>query len=230
MYEVFFINYGGSSEDKGHVESACETYEPLIVGGSITTKGEYPHMAAIGWKYNGFSSFQCGGSLISERFVLTAAHCSTDVRGRPPNFVRLGDHNLKLREPEMKEIDVDIAKFIPHENFNYNSYYYDIALIKLDRNVIFNNVTRPACLWQPSSDFGSEVIASGWGNTRETGFSTSNDLRKAKLDIVVNWKCNKLLNLSKLRNGVLSTQMCAGILAGRIGTCNGGKMDVEFYF
>lgn len=47
----------------------------LIVGGNITKKGEFPHMAAIGYKKIGEIKFFCGGSLISERFVLTAAHC-----------------------------------------------------------------------------------------------------------------------------------------------------------
>ena len=223
-YKVTYLNGWGYEEDVGQVESICEVAEPLIIGGNITKQGEFPHMAAIGWKYNGFSSFQCGGSLISERFVLTAAHCNMDGRGRPPTFVRLGDQNLKIREPEMSEIDVPIYKFIQHEKFNSSSFYYDIAVIKLVYTVVFNNVTRPACLWQASTLLSKDVIASGWGRAKETGFSTSDDLRKAELHIIRPDICKQLLNLPQFRRGILSSQMCAGVLTGGIDTCNGGKI------
>ena len=114
-------------------------------------KGEFPHMAAIGWRLENGNIFICGGSLISERFVLTVAHCGKDSRGRPPNF---GEQNLKIREAEMSEIDVEIAEFIPHKKFNYNFGYYDIAVIKLSRSVEFNKFVKPACLSQPLNQFG----------------------------------------------------------------------------
>ena len=56
--------------------SQCDFTSSLIVGGQKTLLGEYPHMAAIGWRdLDDNLQFYCGGSLVSERFVLTAAHC-----------------------------------------------------------------------------------------------------------------------------------------------------------
>jgi secreted trypsin-like serine protease len=58
----------------------CNVFTGLIVGGIETKAGEFPHMAAIGWKVGGGYAFKCGGSLISERFVLSVAHCLDDVK------------------------------------------------------------------------------------------------------------------------------------------------------
>lgn len=54
----------------------CNQTSGFIVGGSVTAAGEFPHMAALLLKsIDGNFKFFCGGSLISEKFVLTAAHC-----------------------------------------------------------------------------------------------------------------------------------------------------------
>ena len=199
----------------------------MIVGGEVTIHGEFPHMAAIGWRSNvGTTSFRCGGSLISERFVLTAAHCSEDKKKRPPTIVRLGEQNL-IRN-ERSEIDVNIAEFISHESFNPSSIHYDIAVIKLAYKVNINKFIRPACLWQSSNGFGSEAIVSGWGNTIDFGNLPSVDLRKAKLNIIDNYTCKIILNAPHLLNGartrVLDSQMCATVLTGGVDTCHGGKL------
>lgn len=69
-----FFEYPGCYEEtKKYV---CKNAEQLIVGGNETELGEFPHMAALGWSLAGNRiEYKCGGSLISEKFVLTAAHC-----------------------------------------------------------------------------------------------------------------------------------------------------------
>lgn len=58
--------------------NTCKEYQSLIVGGQEAKLKQFPHMVAFGYtnkKNIGTIEFHCGGSLISEKFVLTAAHC-----------------------------------------------------------------------------------------------------------------------------------------------------------
>lgn len=56
---------------------SCDFTQGLVIGGTKTKIGEFPHMAALGYRViDGGISFFCGGSLISEKFILTAAHCN----------------------------------------------------------------------------------------------------------------------------------------------------------
>lgn len=55
----------------------CDRSMPLIVGGTEAKKYEFPHFALIGYGGNDREDFKCGGSIISEKFILTASHCKT---------------------------------------------------------------------------------------------------------------------------------------------------------
>ena len=62
-----------------------------IVGGTDSAVGEFPHAVVLGYNTTepGKYVFHCGGSLISEKFVITAAHCLT-LKGNQPEIVRIG--------------------------------------------------------------------------------------------------------------------------------------------
>lgn len=142
----------------------CDPVTGLIVGGADANPNEFPHMAAIGYgDFRGEISFKCGGSLISELFVLTAAHCKQADR-QSPTVVRLGDLNLRAKDKGLPEIDIPIASFISHEAYNKDTRDNDIAVIKMQRSAPFSKSIRPACVHQTELTSKTRAVATGWGN------------------------------------------------------------------
>lgn len=195
--------------------SKCNATTPLVVGGTKTKNGELPHMAAIGWKRQHGIEFRCGGTLISDRFVLTAAHCFPE--SDYPNIVRLGDQNLYSKNDGLNELDVSIKKHFINERYDSTRKVNDIALIELVRSVPFTDFIRPACLWQTAEISNDKVLAAGWGKIKggveEYG---SDELLKVELDVVSNRVCK-----DSWKHAISSSQMCAGIPEGGKDTCGG---------
>ncbi|KAJ8921900.1 hypothetical protein NQ315_008533 [Exocentrus adspersus] len=103
-----------------------------ISGGSESLPKEYPHMAAVGYETEEGTEWKCGGSLISKKFVLTAAHCTND-NGNLPKLVRLGDLDLAKDKDDARPQNFSIVKVIPHPLYHPPEKYHDIALLELDR-------------------------------------------------------------------------------------------------
>ncbi|XP_034262097.2 acrosin-like [Pantherophis guttatus] len=112
-----------------------------------------------------------------------------------------------------------VSKVVLHQDYNPLTEENDIALIKLDSPVTFNDYVQPACL--PRVTMGSETnftscFATGWGITAENSVRTSDVLQEAKLNILDTQKCNS----SDWYNGAMSPHtLCAGYEEGGIDTC-----------
>lgn len=150
----------------------CDSTAGLVVGGENAKADEFPHQAAIGYRHpvNGQLEFKCGGSLISELFILTAAHCR-NYENISPVIIRLGDLDHQVIEPELPEVDIPIDHFIAHEAYRRTTKENDIAVVKMKYAATFSKSIRPACLEQLENFDKTRAIATGWGRFREYNFS-----------------------------------------------------------
>jgi len=156
-----------------------------IVGGTEATPHQYPWMAALFIDDKWF----CGGTLISDEWVMTAGHCAD---GASSVQVMLGAHNVReaAEEGRMEIMSTDIFK---HESYNPILIHNDIALIKLPEPIQFNDIIRPICLpsyseWN-TTWFNLDMEISGWGKPSDSADSISPVLRDATVDTITNTQC-----------------------------------------
>ncbi|XP_058177132.1 uncharacterized protein LOC131293069 [Anopheles ziemanni] len=202
---------------------------PQVAFGTTAYITEFAHIAAIGWtREDGAIVWNCGGSLIWENYVLTAAHCTADADNNVPDVARLGDINLYNTEDDMFAQQRRIVEIIRHPEHMFSRRYHDIALMRLDKGVILHDTVAPACLWNEDVIRFKSFEAAGWG---DTGFAEKRSpvLLKVSLSPADPVRCsNHFLHTRGLRDGLHPNQMCAG--DEQMDTCpgdSGGPLQVK---
>lgn len=171
-----------------------------IYNGEEAVDGQFPYAAQVYKSDWGNMFFVCGGSLINQDWVLTAAHCIYDIE-TIAKYVRLGA--LK----KSGGISYDIASRIYHEKYNSRTGENDIALLLLSDSVTFTDQIRPIGLpgkeLQNELFHGAKGVINGWGSTDDT--SRSDVLRFANVNVISNELCKH----SGLSLGIYDSTICA---------------------
>ncbi|KAF4521878.1 hypothetical protein B566_EDAN008404 [Ephemera danica] len=211
-----------------------------IINGQNVTLGQFPWMALLGYKTSeaaeDFVSV-CGGTLISWKYVLTAAHClKNSVR-----VVRLGEHVITT-QPDCDQdglcadpvVDVEIELKIPHPSYGKPYLKNDIGLVRLRQAQprLFSSYVRPICLpLEPEKQKpGRKLIIAGWGTTRRGSKFASDVLQMAVVPEIGLVECNDAQEDDVLKP-VVASQMCAAVTDHHSTTCHGDSggplMDVQ---
>ncbi|XP_037792948.1 venom serine protease 34-like, partial [Penaeus monodon] len=133
----------------------CGVANPTrIVGGEeVQPAHKYPWQ--IGLKYEGGNGYWCGGAVINDRYILTAAHCLFDSEGNQESaeglVVGVGDHLMSSTSDDVAATElISVEKVILHPQYNKQTFDNDIALLKLSKVLTFSTEVRPVCL--PEND------------------------------------------------------------------------------
>uniref|UniRef100_A0A182Y9V8 Peptidase S1 domain-containing protein n=1 Tax=Anopheles stephensi TaxID=30069 RepID=A0A182Y9V8_ANOST len=189
----------------------CGSYtDDKISFGQDAKLFQFPWMALLRGKVG---SFFCGGTLINDRYVLTAAHC---IVNNDVSFVRLGEYDLnstidcdKHGECAMPPQDIPVERTFSHQDYSGRFKMNDIGLIRLARRVALNDNVLPICL-PVTPAFGTKqttFFVVGWGQTQNALFS--NKLQYTKLSLVANDECQKQLRQKDKFVRIFDSQLCA---------------------
>ncbi|XP_061862027.1 coagulation factor VII-like isoform X2 [Colius striatus] len=197
---------------QGNVSSTLEHNGSRITGGTLCHRGQCPWQVLL---RNSRDVGFCGGSLLSSRWVLTAAHCLDLVR---PHHVTVGDFDKYQRE--FKEQKVAVERSWTHPHYDSNSYDGDIALLYLSSDVVFTEFALPICLPSPGlaallTEDGRAGVASGWGATHARG-SPLRFLMRVRLPVVSLERCR-----SSTPRLLTDNMFCAGHGSEAADACKG---------
>ena len=165
-------------------------------------------------KWNGLDECNiCGGSIVSNRFIVTAAHC---IPENPRGSVALGAHEISIGGKKQ----ITVARFQQHPSWNFPSKFdNDIAVLELDEEIKFSEFMSPICLPEPSVCFteGTPCVVTGWGLTSEHSTGYIDTLQEVAVKLIDREKCRQYSGYKDLTDQM----QCAGYESGGKDACGG---------
>jgi secreted trypsin-like serine protease len=196
-----------------------------VVGGIEAQPWEFPWQTSL--RRRATNSHFCGGFIINNKWVMSAAHCAS---GETPAImtVVIGDHTRNdLSNTVRQTHDVDLIRM--HPQYNPRTLQNDIALTRTVLTLIFNENIQPICAPDPVDQYvHRKSVASGWGTLFSGGPCCPQTLQYVSMNITTNAYCNNIYP----GNQVYADMICASDNTGHRerDTCqgdSGGPLKVK---
>ncbi len=190
---------------------------PLIIGGEEAEPGAWPWMVALVHADNVVADLFCGGTLIDDQWVLTAAHCTYTGGGallQPAAVdVVIGRHVLSGADGQR----LDVVRIIRHPQYIKTSFNNDIALFELATPAVGAPIQLIDELMPQFEAKDRPMMVTGWG-TKDDG-ELSNVLRQVEVPLVDRETCRDSYGI--FDDDVTDNMLCAGLKAGGKDSCQG---------
>ncbi|KAJ3607465.1 hypothetical protein NHX12_024516 [Muraenolepis orangiensis] len=185
-----------------------------LVGGSDAMAGSWPWQVSLHLSTPTVPSFHtCGGTLLNNQWVLTAAHC---IERTATHSVFLGRHSQQ--GPNPNEVQRSVAQIFTHPNYNSSIQGNDLALLFLSSPVQFTDYIRPICLAASQSTVSqTSCYVTGWGKQTTSASFISNILQQTLVPVVGQTECQNQYPSQSII--IRASMICAGE-QGR-GICQG---------
>nr|AAQ55487.1 allergen Lep d 3 [Lepidoglyphus destructor] len=178
-----------------------DSKDGYIVGGSAVASGEATYQVSLQR-----SSHFCGGTIIDDYWVLTAAHC---VSGTSASQLKVRYNTVRHNSGGSL---ISVSEVIAHSGYSSWTLDNDIALLKTSSPM---TGIKKADLPVSGSDVSGSVLVTGWGYTTEGG-SLASSLQKVSVPVVDRAQCN-----SSYSGDITPNMFCAGVSAGGKDSCQG---------
>ncbi|ELW69152.1 Kallikrein-7 [Tupaia chinensis] len=174
-----------------------------IIDGAPCPGGSHPWQVAL---LRG-DELHCGGVLLSERWVATAAHCMMDEYN-----VQVGSDTLGDRKAQK----IKASKSFRHPSYSTQTHVNDIMLVKLSRTVRMSSTVKKINLPRRCEPPGTTCTVSGWGTTTSPDVTFPTQLMCTDVKLISPGDCRKVY-----KDMLGDSMLCAGIPDSKTNTCNG---------